>query len=278
MQFTFIGHVSKDIDTVTGVRREALGGGVFHGAITASRLGVPSRVLTRAAPTEAERARHALGEAGVEVVALADTTSTSIENNYRSHCPDSRVSRLVSRATPFSAADLAGVTSDVIHVNPLWYPEFPPALLAVLRDRARTLAIDAQGFLRRAGEDGTLALVDWEDKARWLPLVDVFKVDTTEARVLTGLEEPRAAAAALGALGARQVLLTHAAGGGLWDGADWHEFAFGPYALEARTGRGDTFTAAYLVAAARRLSGPDAVRFAAEITTRKLQYPGPFRG
>ncbi|HOI11913.1 MAG TPA: hypothetical protein PK313_15640 [Myxococcota bacterium] len=82
MQFTFIGHVSKDIDTVTGVRREALGGGVFHGAITASRLGVPSRVLTRAAPTEAERARHALGEAGVGALATAyeDTPYTIKED------------------------------------------------------------------------------------------------------------------------------------------------------------------------------------------------------
>lgn len=277
MQFTFIGHVSKDIDTVTGVRKEALGGGVFHNAITATRLGVRCRVVTRAAPSEAERARQVFSEVGIDVLALPGDSSTSIENMYRSHCPDSRVSRLVSRATPFSAQDLDGIAADVIHVNPLWYPEFPPELLSVLRTRTRTLAIDAQGFLRRAGEDGTLALVDWESKARWLPLVDVLKVDANEARVLTGLEG-REAATALGALGARQVLLTHASGGGLWDGADWSEFAFGPYALEARTGRGDTFTAAYLVAASRRMAGPDAVRFAAEITTRKLQYAGPYRG
>jgi sugar/nucleoside kinase (ribokinase family) len=278
MQFMFIGHVSRDIDTVTGIRKEALGGGVFHNAITAARLGEPTRVLTRAAPAEADRARQVFADAGIEAVVLDGETSTSIENTYRNHCPDSRVSRLISRATPFSAADLDAVGGDVVLVNPLWFPEFPPELLEELRDRARTLAIDAQGFLRRPGEDGTLGLVDWPEKRQWLPLVDVLKVDTNEAKVLTGLEDAPAAAAMLGGMGPRQVLLTHAAGGGLWDGADWVEFSFGPYALQARTGRGDTFTSAYLVASSRRMSGPDAVRFAADVTTRKLQYAGPFRG
>ncbi|HOG47549.1 MAG TPA: PfkB family carbohydrate kinase, partial [Anaerolineae bacterium] len=121
-----------------------------------------------------------------------------------------------------------------------------------------------------------LALRDWPEKALGLPLVSVLKVDQAEAEVLTGELDARTAAMLLAGWGAREVLLTHATGvtvcaeGRVW----WAPFV--PRGLNGRTGRGDTCLAAYL---ARRLTaGPaEACRFAAAVTSLKLEVPGPLQ-
>jgi sugar/nucleoside kinase (ribokinase family) len=74
------------------------------------------------------------------------------------------------------------------------------------------------------------------------------------------------------------VLLTHKTGVVAADAAGTAQAAFGAYPMEGRTGRGDTCTAAFLVARQSGASLDEAARFAAEITTRKMQYPGPYRG
>jgi sugar/nucleoside kinase (ribokinase family) len=187
----------------------------------------------------------------------------------------------VSRARPFEASDLERVEPcDVLHVNALWAGEFPEALLPRAKTLAGALAGDAQGFLRHVGPDGEMVHRDWAGKAAWLPLFDFFKVDIAEARVLTGVDEPRAAARAVCALGPGVVILTHRDGICVDDGETCHEAAFGPYHIDGRTGRGDTCMAAFLVAQAdvgRARLGFAAHR-AAEVATRKMQYPGPYQG
>jgi sugar/nucleoside kinase (ribokinase family) len=220
-------------------------------------------------------------EAGVRVIFLPTPTSTSICNVYPSENPDERQSLLIARAMPFGAGDLdqiAGLKADVVHVNPLWLGEFPPPLLAALRPRAATLCADAQGFLRVAEADGRLAHRDLAQKREALSLLDLFKVDAKEALVLTGEEDPRRAARAVHALGPKMVLLTHREGVCVFDGSTVHECTFSGFTLEGRTGRGDTCTASFLVARGRGMELADATAFAAEVTSRKMQYRGPYRG
>ena len=57
-----------------------------------------------------------------------------------------------------------------------------------------------------------------------------------------------------------------------------HEGAFSGFTLEGRTGRGDTCTASFLVARGRGMGLAEAAAFAAEVTSRKMQYRGPYRG
>jgi sugar/nucleoside kinase (ribokinase family) len=280
MKIVFAGHVCVDKNVVRGETETIGGGGVFHGGITAQRLGAETTVVTKCA----ERDRpsfHLMGDAGVRVIFLSTPTSTSIRNVYPSENPDERQSLLISRAAPFSAEDLdqiSALKADVVHVNPLWYGEFPPPLLAALRPRAAMLCADAQGFLRVAEPDGRLAHRDLARKTEVLSLLDLFKVDAKEALVLTGEEDPRRAAKAVHALGPKMVLLTHRDGVCVFDGGALHESAFSGFTLEGRTGRGDTCTASFLVARGRGMGLADATAFAAEITSRKMQYRGPYRG
>ena len=51
-----------------------------------------------------------------------------------------------------------------------------------------------------------------------LPLLDLFKVDSKEALLLTGEEDPERAVRAVHALGPRLVLLTHQGGVCVFDG------------------------------------------------------------
>jgi sugar/nucleoside kinase (ribokinase family) len=132
-----------------------------------------------------------------------------------------------------------------------------------------------QGWIRTV-RNGVLTFDDWPGKESVLKHVTVLKTDAVEAQGLTGESDRHAAAKRLAALGSREILLTH--GGGvlvLTDGA-FHEAPFVPQEVRGRSGRGDTCTSAYL---SRRLTAPpsEAVRWAAAVTSLKLEAEGPFR-
>jgi len=275
MELCLVGHLSIDVNVVKGVPHTSCGGGVFYGGVAAHRLGAHTKVFTKCATADQSKFVD-LADAGVPVTFLPSPTSTSIRNDYPSANPDERISHIISRAAPFTATDLEAIQGDVLHVNPLWRGEFPSELLPLARQRARLLAADAQGFLRHVADDKTMVYRDWDDQARYLPLLDVFKVDAKEARILTGSDDPHTAARQLCALGVRIVLLTHQAGVCVHDGMNFFDAPFAPYTIEGRTGRGDTCTAAFLVAQAS-LPLAQAAVFAARVTSEKMQYVGPYR-
>jgi sugar/nucleoside kinase (ribokinase family) len=280
MDILFVGHVCVDRNVVGGRTETLYGGGVVHGAVTAQRLGVPAAVVTKCAEADRAGFRH-LADAGVRTVFLPSPSSTSIENVYPGANPDDRCSRLISRAEPFGEGDLARiaeVAADIVHLNPLWFGEFPPALVPALRRHAPFLAADAQGFLRVAEADGRMAYRDFEDKRAVLRLLDLFKVDSREALLLTGEDDPERAVRAVHALGPRLALLTHQGGVCVYDGRSLASGAFTGWTLEGRTGRGDTCTASFLAGRRRGMSLADATAFAAAVTSAKMQYRGPYRG
>ena len=80
----------------------------------------------------------------------------------------------------------------------------------------------------------------------------------------------------LAALGPREIVLTHRNGVLVYAGGEFHEAGFFPERLVGRSGRGDTCLAAYV---ARRLAFPsaEATRWAAAVTSLKMEAEGPFR-
>ena len=280
MKIAFVGHVCVDKNVVRGETETIGGGGVFHGGITAQRLGAEAAVVTKCAEPD-RPSFHLMSEAGVRVIFISTPTSTSIRNVYPSENPDERQSLLISRAAPFNEEDLKTIVAlkaDVVHVNPLWLGEFPLSLLGALRLSAAMLCADAQGFLRVAEPDGRMVHRDLPQKREVLSLLDLFKVDAKEGLVLTGEEDPRRAARAVHALGPKMVLLTHRDGVCIFEGGEMHEGKFSGFKLEGRTGRGDTCTASFLVARGRGMDLTEAAAFAADVTSRKMQYRGPYRG
>lgn len=276
MRITFVGHVCVDRNLIHGNLETFYGGGVIHGAVTARRLGADVSVLTKCAAADREHFTS-FRDAGVEATFLPSPTSTSIRNEYPTENPDDRRSFLISRAEPFTTGDLARVDADVVHLNPLWHGEFPVSLLPQLKRATRVLGADAQGFIRQADPDGTLVNRDLVDKQEVLGWLDVFKVDTKEALVLTGIEDVHAAARAIRDLGPRIVVLTHRGGVCVYDGNEFYESPFTGFTVEGRTGRGDTCTSAFLVGM-QRTGLREATALAADVTSKKMQYRGTFRG
>jgi len=276
MKITFIGHVCIDKKVIRGETETFYGGGVIHGAITAKRLGAQITVLTKCAKAD-RKGWTSFHNAGIDVVFLPSRSSTSIKNVYPSDNPDDRQGYLISHADPFSASDIENTEADVVHLNPLWFGEFPLDLLPELKQRAAVLAGDAQGLLRHTDEGGKMVNRDLADKCRVLPVFDVFKVDSKEAQILTGHDDIRRSARAVHELGPKIVLLTHSGGVCVFDGDEYYESPFTDFTLEGRTGRGDTCTGAFLFAM-RHMNLRDATALAAEVTSRKMQYRGPYRG
>jgi sugar/nucleoside kinase (ribokinase family) len=117
----------------------------------------------------------------------------------------------------------------------------------------------------------------WPEQAAVLALVDVLKTDAVEAEFLTGHSDIHAAATALAAFGPREVVLTHKDGLLVLASGQVHEAPFLPRPLRGRSGRGDTCVGSYT---SRRLSASpaDATRWAAAVTTLKLEAEGPVHG
>jgi sugar/nucleoside kinase (ribokinase family) len=278
MHIFFLGDISKDFNVIRGVSREEPGGGVFFNSMVAGELGVPATAVITCADGD-RWLTDSIKEKGVKVVfCKSGRSTTTIENIYPDENPDSRRSRLINGATPFEAGDFDEVGGGIVHVNPLWYPLFSTDILKVLRGRAEWLCADAQGFLRNIAPDGKMFLRVPADVGEGLGLLDLLKVDIKEAEALTGSHDVQDAAVKVHAMGPKMVLLTHSAGVCVFDGKIMYEAPFGAYPMEGRTGRGDTCSAAFLCAVARGASLGEATAFAGEITSQKLQYPGPFRG
>jgi ribokinase len=125
------------------------------------------------------------------------------------------------------------------------------------REAGMTISVDPASAapLRACGVDRVLG---------WIAGADTLLPNLDEARVLTGVEDPEAAARALvGAAGAREVVVTLGAAGALWTDGSRLLRAAAPSAelVVDTTGAGDAFAAGWL--AARRGGADPAAALAA---------------
>jgi sugar/nucleoside kinase (ribokinase family) len=272
-----LGHVSKDVIVDhLGAETRLLGGAVVQSAAAAAHSGARVLVVTKTAE-EDRKSLGFMGEWGVDLIVGGSAATTSILNVFRTPDHERRDTSLLSRADPFSAADLpADVEASIIDLAGLFVGELPDSLIEELKPRGQ-IAVDAQGLLRRAEADRGMRFADWEGKRRYLPLVDFFKADAAEAEILTGTKDREEAAGILASWGAKEVMVTHNTEVLVLSDGRISRAPFTPSNLSGRTGRGDTTFAAYL--ARRRDHDPDeSVRYAAALCSIKMERPGPFTG
>lgn len=270
----FVGHYTKDTIVYPHATRVVDGGAFNYGAQVAARSGLRTTVVTRLAAED----RHvvtALEQLGVRVQARITPTSTCLRLVYPTENLDERTIELTSSAGPFTLAEVENLAARAVAIGASVRGEVPSEVVKALAGKTRLLALDVQGFVRVV-RDGRLTYDDWSEQTEILPHVGVLKTDAVEATLLTGESDRYEAARRLAALGPREVLLTHSGGVLVYHDARVDEAPFVPTALRGRSGRGDTCTAAYL---SRRLTAPpeDAVRWAAAVTSLKLEAEGPFR-
>jgi sugar/nucleoside kinase (ribokinase family) len=271
-----IGNYTKDTIVTQAGTRHVDGGGYSYAAHAATLAGIRVGAVTRLAAEDASVVKP-LHDRGVKVFAYASPSSTLMRLEYPTANVDERVLTVAGIADPIGLEHVAGVKSRAFLVSASIRGEVPLGVLQALRERAELIALDVQGYVRVVTDQGRLRYEPWPEQAEVLGLVDVLKSDAVEAEFLTGETDLHAAADALAAFGPREIVLTHRDGLLVRADGRYHEVPFLPQPLRGRSGRGDTCVGSYT--SRRLLADPAAAtRWAAAVTTLKLEAEGPVRG
>lgn len=270
-----VGHISKDFNISLGAEERSIGGAVVYSSVAAHHAGAQVLAVTRLNPEDAAEL-SVFHRDNVRVLYRPSGNTTSIRNTYHTADRERRTCEALAQADPFEIGDVPGhVKASVYYLGGLMRGEFPEEFVRELAKRG-PLAVDMQSFLR-VNEAGALVFRDWPLKREIIPLIHYLKVDAAEAETLTGLDDRERAARTLCEWGAREVVLTHNSEVLVCEEGRIHTSPFTARNLSGRTGRGDTCFASYCY---WRLghSSEEACRFAAVLTSLKMETPGPFRG
>ena len=269
-----IGHVASDILIYKGEASGFIGGGAYFSAFAARRSDVRFCVITKLAPKDFG-ILDGLKKDGIEVTAIPSLRTTSIENVFETDDVDRRKVRLLAQAGPFYPENIPEAETKVYSLTGLFTGEIPDSLIVHLA-RKGAVALDLQGKLR-CSEAGSFVFKDWPGKEKYLPLVTYLKADSLESEVVTGTPDREEAARILHRLGAKEVMVTHSSEVIIFNGEKMFHAPFNPDNLSGRTGRGDTCFISYVCW--RRTHGIDeSLRYAAALTSLKMEKPGPFLG
>jgi sugar/nucleoside kinase (ribokinase family) len=235
------------------------GGGVFHAARAAARLGVDAVVVTRCAPGDRDVALAPLEALGFPVTCAGAAETTAFSFYYEG---DTRVMTVDAVGDPWTAADVEGwagralVDCEWVLVGGLLRSHFDVPAADALAAHGQRLLLDAQGITRVA-ETGPLR-EDAEISRSLLRDLTVLKLNEEEGELLAGgLDRMH-----LETLGVPEVVLTLGSQGArvVAEGAMTHvppRVADGPV---DPTGAGDAFSLVYVDG---RVDGLDPVAAAA---------------
>lgn len=190
---------------------------------------------------------------------------------------DQRQIYRIKAGEPFTVGEIPPFEPCLIHLCCFDGSGFLPALMRELKARGFRLSVDMMGVMLQADESGAARLRDIPEKEEILGMADFVKVDVAEARILTGADALEEQADILERWGSSETIIT-CSEGVLAQSNGRSAFArFTNRSTRGRMGRGDTCMGAYL---AHRLdhSAEDSLRFAAALTSIKMESPGPFKG
>lgn len=218
-----------------------------------------------------------LKEAGIEVAVMPSRRSVYFENIYGDN-PDNRTQRVLAKADPFTVDYLQQIDARIYHLGSLLADDFSKEVVCYLAGKGLVSA-DSQGYLREVRDTDVFA-VDWPEKQEVLRHVHFLKANEHEMEVLTGYSDVEKAGQTLYEWGVKEVLLTLGSMGSvIYDGTTYHKIpAYEPREITDATGCGDTYMTGYLYQRAKGASIEEAGRFAAAMSTLKIENLGPFKG
>ncbi len=269
-----IGVISKDLNIIMGREETMYSGGSYCAAYAAVNSGFTVAMITKIAD-EDRQSLPPLQAAGIDVYAIPSPQTTAITNVYRTANVDDRTHHIRGLATPFRIEDFpTDIAAKIYHISALIAGEIPLDVVKHLAQKGR-IGLDVQGYMRMvAGTD--LIPQDWPEKAEAFSCVDILKTDASEAAILTGKTDREEAIRVLTEMGVQEIVLTNSSEVLAYADGTMYRAPFKARNLTGRTGRGDTCFATYLTQRIRK--GPeDAVKYAAALTSVKMETPGPFK-
>ncbi len=268
-----LGAVSKDIIITPEDTEHSIGGAVVYSSVALQHLGANILAVTKLHPDD-RQALEIFERHGVPHLFRESPRTTSIRNTYHTADRDRRTCEALGMAAPFTLNDVPDdVRAEVYYLGGLMKGEFPEAFVLAMTKRGK-VAIDAQGFMR-VNENGPMVFRDWENKKEVIAAVHYLKTDAAEAETLTGEQDRQRAIRILASWGAKEIMLTYHTEVMVCVDGEIFTAPFTARNLSGRTGRGDTCFASYCYWRLRH-TPEEACRFAAAVTSRKMEHPGPF--
>lgn len=202
--------------------------------------------------------------------------TSEIRNTYVTDDLDKRICEPIAFAGGFTEEYIPNIETRVFHIGSLRVGEVSLELVNYITRRFPKVSLDLQGYLR-IKEGNELKFSDWPEKIDGLRKIHTVKADSIESEVITCEKDIAKAAQVIASWGPSEVVITHAEGLLVYADGEVFEAPFVIRSLDGRTGRGDTCISAYLVG--RLKSSPeDSCKFAAAVTSLKLEKEGPFDG
>lgn len=213
----------------------------------------------------------------VNVDVMPSAHSVYFENIYGEN-QDNRKQRVLAKADPFSIDFLQHVEAGIFHLGSLLADDFSTEVIRFLAGKGQ-VSVDSQGYLREV-RDKKVYAVDWPEKEEALKHIHYLKANEHEMEVLTGYSDVKQAAIQLHKWGVREVLITLGSlGSVIYDGNEFTLIpAYKPTEIVDATGCGDTYMTGYLYCRAKGKTIEESGRFAAAMSTLKIEASGPFKG
>ncbi|MFW9951137.1 MAG: hypothetical protein ACFFKA_13545 [Candidatus Thorarchaeota archaeon] len=273
---TILGHFAKDIIEIDGKSQYALGGAVYYGGIAGSHMGLRITIITRLKKEDFPNL-NIFKKNGINYYAYPSRETSGIKNIYSSKDMEVRLYEPLGFAGSFSKEEIPKIETKIFVIGSILAGELDLELLNFLYTKFKgKLALDIQGFIRGI-TDNKLTYFTLTDKEKFniLSKVDYLKVDETEARLLTNHKDLFTAGKLLKDYGPKEILITHKEGIISITGENSYSFPWKNKYTYGRTGRGDTAFISYLGSKLTKNS-IDSLRFAAALTSLKMEDIGPF--
>ena len=274
LELCCIGHITLDKIVTPKTTVHMPGGTSFYVSNAICGLGnIRYGLITAVGPPEMAVVED-LRAKGLQVVVHPSEHSVCFENIYGEN-QNHRRQRVQAKATPFTVEQLRHVEADIFHLGALLSDDFSPEAVKYLAGKG-LVSIDSQGYLREV-RDTQVHAIDWSEKTEVLKYVHFLKANEHEMAVLTGHTDVALAAGQLHEWGVREVLITLGdAGSVIYDGTSFFRIpAYEPREIVDATGCGDTYMAGYLYQRAKGVGMEEAGRFAAALSTLKIERSGP---
>ena len=272
-----LGHLAKDIIEVDGNSYTSLGGAVYYGGIAGSHMGLKISIITRL-KEEDFPFLEIFKKNGINYYAYPSEETSGLRNIYSSKNMEFREYRPLGFAGLFKKEEIVdNINPKFFVIGPIIAGEVDLELLEHLKSKyPLNLCLDIQGFIRFRDDTRVFyKSLSLKEKKKIISNINVLKLDQTEAEVLTNQKEISTAAKELITFGPKEILITHEEGISVYTSNGSYKFLWKNKNSIGRTGRGDTALISYL--GSRITKNPEqSLKFAAALTSLKLETPGPY--
>ena len=272
-----VGHITLDKVVTPKNTVHMPGGTSFYFSHAIRNLKDINYTLVTAIAESEMAVANDLQSKGIDVKVMPSKHSVYFENIYGEN-QDNRTQRVLAKADPFTVDYLEDIDARIYHLGSLLADDFSLDVIRFLSQKG-LVSVDSQGYLREVREQNVYA-VDWTEKKEALQYIHFLKANEHEMEVLTGYDDVVMAAKQLYDWGVKEVLITLGSMGSvIYDGTTFHMIpAYKPKEVVDATGCGDTYMTGYLYKRAKGAGIEEAGRFAAAMSTLKIECLGPFKG